>query len=71
MEQVMPLWSSRRWNCSLVCCDPWSEWWSRASALPRRQTAIIRASLTSEASRSAFIDQPTTRREKRSSTTET
>lgn len=36
---MIPLSASRRWNCSLVYCDPWSEWWISASALPRRQAA--------------------------------
>ncbi|UNC14846.1 hypothetical protein FE249_11760 [Acidiphilium multivorum] len=33
--------------------------------LPRRQTAILNASMTSAASRSVFIDQPMMRLEKR------
>jgi hypothetical protein len=38
---------------------------------PRRQTAIISASVTSWVVIEALIDQPTTRREKRSITAET
>jgi hypothetical protein len=48
---------------------PWlprSEWCIRASGLPRRHTAIIKASATSFAVMLALIDQPTTRRENRS-----
>ncbi|MCU0854284.1 MAG: hypothetical protein MUF63_05090, partial [Rhodobacteraceae bacterium] len=33
---LMPWSRSRRWNCSLLYCEPWSEWCSNASALPRR-----------------------------------
>ena len=25
IEQIIPLSRSRRWNCSLVYCEPWSE----------------------------------------------
>jgi hypothetical protein len=39
--------------------------------LPRRQIAITRASVTSCAVIAALIDQPTTRREKRSMTAAT
>ena len=42
-----------------------------ASGLPRRQIAITKASVTSCAVISALIDQPTTRREKRSTTAAT
>ena len=48
-----------------------SEWCSRASGLPRRQIAMMSASVTSAAVISAFIDQPTTRRENRSITAAT
>lgn len=40
-------------------------------ASPRRRTAIISTSMTSDASRSALTDQPTARRENRSGTTAT
>ena len=50
---------------------PSSEWRSSASGLPRRQIAIINASVTSCAVISAFIDQPTTLRGKRSMTAAT
>lgn len=46
-----------------------SEWCSRASGIPRRQISIISASVTSRAVMLSLIDQPTTRREKRSMTT--
>src|SRR5216684_4155830 len=59
------------WNCSLVYWLPRSEWCSSASGLPRRQIAITRASVTNCAVIAALIDQPTTRREKRSTTAAT
>jgi hypothetical protein len=48
-----------------------SEWCTSASGLPRRQIAITRASVTSCVVIAALIDQPTTRREKRSMMTAT
>jgi hypothetical protein len=48
--------------------DPRSEWRISASALPRRQAAIIKASITSDAFWSAFTEQLTARGEKRSNT---
>jgi len=50
---------------------PWSLWCSRLSGLPLRQIAIMRASVTSWAVISAFIAQPTTRLENRSTTAAT
>src|ERR1700722_3716615 len=64
IEQSTPLSAIRRWNCSLVYWLPRSEGCKSASGRPRRQIAINNASVTSCTLISAFIDQPTTRREK-------
>ena len=50
---------------------PRSLWCRRLSGLPRRQFAMMRSSVTSCAVMSAFIAQPTTRRENRSTTAAT
>ena len=71
IEQLMPCSAIRRWNGSLVYWLPRSEWCITASGLPRRHTAIIRASATNCAVIVALIDQPTTRRENRSTTAAT
>jgi hypothetical protein len=71
MLQTMPLSAISRWNCSLVYWLPWSEWCSNSFGLPRRQTAISRASATNWAVMPALIDQPTTRRENKSMTADT
>src|SRR4029079_16068694 len=71
IEQTTPLSAISRWNCSLEYWLPRSEWCSSASGLPRRQIAITRASVTSCAVIAALIDQPTTRRENRSTTAAT
>ena len=59
------------WHCSLVYCVPRSEWCRSSRGRPRRHSAIMRASATRSAVIWARIDQPTIRREKRSSTTAT
>ncbi len=71
IEQVTPWSAISRWKPSLLYWLPLSEWCSRALGLPRRQIAITNASATSCAAIVALIDQPTTRREKRSMTTAT
>jgi hypothetical protein len=71
MLQTMPLSAISRWNWSLVYWLPWSEWCSNSFGLPRRQTAISRASATNWPVIPALIDQPTTRRENRSMTADT
>jgi hypothetical protein len=71
MLQTMPCAASSRWKSSLVYCDPWSEWCRTARGRPRLKTAISKASITNCAVIVGCIDQPTTRRENKSSTTAT
>src|SRR4029077_20492797 len=71
IEQTTPLSAISRWNCSLVYWLPRSEGCGMLLGLPRRQIAITSASVTSCAVIAALIDQPTTRREKRSMTAAT
>ena len=58
IEQVKPNSAISRWNCSLLCWLPWSERWRTAWGLPRRQTAMTSASVTSCAVMLLLIDHP-------------
>jgi hypothetical protein len=68
MLQVIPCDARSRWECSLAYRLPRSEWATRPSPGSRWATAISRASTTSRLPIRSDIDQPTIRRECRSST---